>query len=133
MPCANKNRAHEMAAKGRPASSRQRGKMPAPRQDYHARLSTWRQPKPDNDNHRITADSFAELAARRAFIQREQRDPAPVLSLPTLERLARTAPDAVDLWKFWRDLQCAPAADVFVLPEIIVAEGEEPANPGFSE
>src|SRR6185437_14693747 len=31
------------------------------------------------------------------------------------------------------DLQCAPAPDVYVEPEIIVNEGEEPANTGFSE
>ena len=77
-------------------------------------------------------NSFTDLAARRAFVQRPQGEPKPVLNLPSLERLGRTSPDAVHLWKFWRDLQCAPAADVFVEPEIIVDEGEEPANPGFS-
>ncbi len=55
-----------------------------------------------------------------------------MLNLPQLERLGRVAPDVVHLWKYWRDLQCAPAADVFVEPEIIVDEGDEPANTGFS-
>jgi Phage capsid family len=55
------------------------------------------------------------------------------LNLPSLERLGRASPDAVHLWKFWRDLQCVPTADVFVEPEIIVDEGEMPANTGFSD
>lgn len=85
-----------------------------------------------NDNEPITAASFVDLAARRAYVQRPQRRPEPVLSLPTLERLGRTAPDVVPLWKLWRDLQCAPPADVFVEPEIIVDDGDGPANPGYS-
>ncbi|AHY50548.1 hypothetical protein BJS_03396 [Bradyrhizobium japonicum SEMIA 5079] len=36
------------------------------------------------------------------------------------------------LWRYWRNLQCAPAPDVYAEPEIIVDEGEEPANTGFS-
>lgn len=107
--------------------------MPAPHQNFREALSAWQQPPAfDNDNALITADSFTDLAARRAFVQREQGKPDPVLSLPTLERLGRVAPDAVPLWRFWRDLQCAPAADVFAEPEIIVDEGEEPANTDFS-
>jgi hypothetical protein len=99
--------------------------------DYRETLATWQQP-PANDNAPITADSITDLAARRAFVQRAQRKPEPVLNLPQLERLGRVSPDAVRLWKYWRDLQCAPAADVYAEPEIIVDEGEEPANTGFS-
>ncbi|AJA63257.1 MULTISPECIES: hypothetical protein [Bradyrhizobium] len=98
--------------------------------DYRAALSSWQPPA--NDNAPLTADSFASLTDRRAYVQRSQRKPEPVLNLPQLERLGRAAPDVVPLWKFWRDLQCAPAADVFAVPEIIVDEGEEPANTGFS-
>lgn len=105
--------------------------MPALHHDYRAALSSW-QPTPANDNRPLTADSFASLAERRAFVQRTQRQPEAVLALPTLERLGRLAPDAVPLWRYWRDLQSAPAADVYAEPEIIVDEGEEPANPGFS-
>lgn len=95
-------------------------------------LSTWHQPRPANDNTPPTADSFASLAERRAFVQRDQRMPEPVLNLPTLERLGRVSPDVVHLWQYWRDLQAAPAPDVYAEPEIIVDEGEEPANTGFS-
>lgn len=102
-----------------------------PHHDYRA-LSAW-QPTPANDNAPLTADSFAGLAERRAYIQRAQGGPEPVLALPTLERLGRVAPDVVPLWRFWRDLQAAPAADVYAPPEIILDEGEEPANTGFSE
>ncbi|WP_234683975.1 hypothetical protein [Bradyrhizobium monzae] len=105
--------------------------MPAQHHDYRESLAAW-QPTPANDNGLTTAASFADLAARRAFVQREQRKPEPALALPQLERLGRTAPDVVHLWKFWRDLQCAPAADVYAEPEIIVDEGDEPANTGFS-
>jgi len=100
--------------------------------DYRATLATWQQPKPANDNGLVSADSFTDLSARRAFIQRPQGKPDPILALPTLARLGRVAPDVVRLWKYWRDLQCAPAADVYAEPEIIVDEGEEPANTGFS-
>jgi len=104
-----------------------------PQQDYRAALTAWQQPRPANDNCPLTADSFSDPAARRAYIQRPQRKPALVLNLPQLERLGRVAPDVVPLWKYWRDLQAAPAADVYNEPEIIVDEGEEPANTGFSE
>jgi hypothetical protein len=50
-----------------------------------------------------------------------------------LERLGRVAPNVVPLWTFWRDLRAAPAPDVYAEPEIVVDEGEEPANTGFSE
>lgn len=99
--------------------------------DYRETLATWQQP-PANDNAPITSDSFTDIAARRVFVQRIQRKPEPVLNLPQLERLGRVAPEVVQLWKYWRDLQCAPAADVYAEPEIIVDEGEEPANTGFS-
>jgi hypothetical protein len=98
---------------------------------YRDALAAWQQPCPANDNAPITADSFASLAERRAFVQREQRDPEPVLNCPQLERLGRTSPDAVRLWKYWRDLQCSPALDVFVDNEVLADEGEE-ANPGYS-
>lgn len=88
---------------------------------------------PANDNGLIAADSFTSLAARRAYVQRPQGKPEPVLALPTLERLSRVAPDVVHLWRYWRDMQAAPAPDVYAEPEIIVDEGEEPANTGFSE
>lgn len=101
--------------------------------DYRTTLAAWKQPSHANDNAPISADGFASLAARRAFIQRDQGKPKPVLALPTLERLGRIAPDVVALWKFWRDLQAAPAPDVYAEPEIVVDEGEEPANTGFSE
>lgn len=106
--------------------------MPTPHHDYRAALSSW-PPSPANENTPLTGDSFASFAERRAFVQRTQRKPEPVLNLPQLERLGRMAPDVVHLWKFWRDLQSAPAADIYAEPEIIVDEGEEPANTGFSE
>lgn len=106
--------------------------MPTPHHDYHAALSSW-PPSPANENTPLTGDSFASLAERRAFVQRTQRKPEPVLNLPQLERLGRVAPDVVPLWRFWRDLQAAPAPDIYAEPEIIVDEGEEPANTGFSE
>lgn len=105
--------------------------MPVLHHDFRAALSAW-QPTPANDNGPISADSFVGLAARRAFVQRTQRKPKPVLNLPQLERLGRVAPDVAPLWRFWRDLQTAPAGDVYQEPEIIVDEGEEPTNPGFS-
>jgi hypothetical protein len=121
--------------------------MPAPQHDYRATLKAWHQPRPANDNTHITADSFPDLAARRAFVQRAQGKPEPVLNLPTLERLSRVAPDLVPLWKFWRDVTTAAASDVFALPEFatdysiagelkpengLVDEEGEPANTGFS-
>lgn len=106
--------------------------MPAPHHDYRKALSAWQQ-RPANDNTPISAESFVDLAARRAFVQREQCNPDLVLALPTLERLGRVAPDVVAVWKFWRDLQATPAPDVFALPEIVVDDGEEPPNTGFSE
>lgn len=120
--------------------------MPA-HQDYRATLAAWQPRQPANDNAPIAADGFASLAARRAFIQRDQGKPEAVLALPTLERLGRVAPDVVALWKFWRDLQSAPAPDVYNAPEIVhdhaiagslrperglMAEAE-PVNSGFSE
>lgn len=104
-----------------------------PAHNFREALATWRQPRHANDNAPITAGSFTSLAERRAFVQRVQRKPEPVLALPTLERLGRLSPDVVALWKFWRDLQAAPAPDVYNEPEIIVDDGEEPANTGFSE
>lgn len=104
-----------------------------PAHSFHEALSTWQQPTPANDNAPLHADSFTSLADRRAYVQRQQRTPEPVLNLPQLERLGRVAPDVVPLWRFWRDLQTAPAPDVYAEPEIIVDEGEEPANPGYSE
>jgi hypothetical protein len=104
--------------------------MPALKHNYHEALAAW-QPQPANDNGLITADSFTSLAERRAYVQRTQRKPEPVLSLPTLERLGRTSPDTVRLWQYWRDLQSAPAPDVYAEPEIIVDDGEEPPNTGF--
>ncbi|MGY3117920.1 hypothetical protein ACVWXQ_001857 [Bradyrhizobium sp. S3.14.4] len=95
-------------------------------------LTAW-QTTPANDNAPVTAASFSSLAARRAYVQRAQGDPEPVLNSPTLERLGRVAPDAVPLWRYWRDLQCAPAVDVYAEPEIVVDAGDEPANPGFSD
>lgn len=103
-----------------------------PAHSFHEALSTWQQPRPANDNGPISSDSFTSLADRRAYVQRQQRTPEPVLNLPQLERLGRVAPDVVPLWRFWRDLQAAPAADIYNEPEIIVDEGEEPANTGFS-
>jgi hypothetical protein len=113
--------------------------------DYRETLAAW-QPTPANDNGLITSDSFTDLAARRAYVQRPQRKPEPALNLPTLERLSRSSPDAVPLWRFWRDLQAAPG-DVFQLPEYatdystagelkpegsLLDEGHDaPANPGF--
>lgn len=104
-----------------------------PAHSFQEALSTRHHTTPANDNAPISADSFTDLAARRAFIQRIQRKPDPVLALPTLERLGRVAPDVVPLWRYWRDLQAAPAPDVYAEPEIVVDEGEEPANTGFSE
>lgn len=104
-------------------------------------------PKPANDNAPFTADSFADLAARRAYVQRTQRKSEPVLNLPQLERLGRSSPDVVELWRYWRDVSAAAAGNVFALPEFatdystagelkpengLVNEGDEPANPGFS-
>ncbi|MGY3610447.1 MULTISPECIES: hypothetical protein [unclassified Bradyrhizobium] len=106
--------------------------MPKAHQDYRETLAAW-QPTPANDNRPIRADRFTSLAERRAFVQRPQPEPVSVLNSPTLERLSRASPDAVPLWKFWRDMQCAPAADVYAEPEIIVDEDEESANTGFSE
>lgn len=120
--------------------------MPKIQYDYRQTLANWHTATPANDNGAITATSFTDLAARRAFVQRPQRKPEPVLALPTLERLGRVAPEIVPLWRFWRDLQAAPG-DVFALPEFatdyatvgelmpengLVEEGDEPANPGFS-
>jgi hypothetical protein len=99
---------------------------------FQETLANWHTAAPANDNTAITATCFTDLAARRAFVQREQRNPELVLGLPTLERLGRVAPEVVPLWRYWRNLQCAPAADVYAEPEIIVDEGEEPANTGFS-
>jgi hypothetical protein len=107
--------------------------MPAHHHSFHDALSAWQEPRPANDNAQITAASFTDLAARRAFVQRERGNPDPVLNLPSLERLGRTSPDVGRLWKYWRDLQTAPAPDVFALPEIVVDDGEEPPNTGFSE
>jgi hypothetical protein len=107
--------------------------MPQPSHDYREALATWQLPAPANDNARVTADTFTNLTARRAFIQRRKPEPDTVLALPTLERLGRMSPDVVRLWKFWRDLQCAQSPDVYAEPEIVVDEGEEPANTGFSE
>lgn len=104
-----------------------------PAHNFHEALAAWHQPRPANDNAPISADSFASLAARRAFVQRTQAKPNLVLALPTLERIGRVAPDVVQLWKYWRELQAAPAPDVYNAPEIIVDEGEEPANTGFGE
>jgi hypothetical protein len=118
-----------------------------PKHNFHEALATWRQPRPANDNTPISADSFASLAARRAFVQRTQAKPDPVLNLPTLERLGRVAPDVVPLWKFWRDLQATPSPDIYNQPEIVhdfaiagslrperglMAEAE-PVNSGFSD
>jgi hypothetical protein len=100
--------------------------------DYRETLATWRAAVPANDNTAVEASSFTDLAARRAFVQLPQRKSEPVLNLPTLERLGRSAPENVPLWRYWRDLQCAPSSDVYAEPEIIVDEGDEPANTGFS-
>lgn len=117
-------------------------------QNYHATLAAWHRPRPANDNAPITADSFADLAARRAFVQRTQAKPDPVLALPTLERLGRVAPDLVPLWRFWRDLQITPAPHIYAAPETVadlatagtlrpevdlLGEDAEPTNTGFSE
>lgn len=117
-------------------------------QNYHATLATWHPARPANDNAPITADSFASLAERRAFVQREQARPDPVLALPTLKRLGRVAPVLVPLWKFWRDLQATPAPNIYSAPEIVadlatagalrpevdlLGEDAEPANTGFAE
>lgn len=114
---------------------------------FHEALSAWRQPRPANDNAPISADTFTDLTARRAFVQRAQRNPEPMLALPTLERLGRVAPENVPLWKFWRDLQASPAPDIYSAPEVafdnaiagslrpengLMAEAE-PVNSGFSE
>lgn len=107
--------------------------MPAPHHDFRDALSAWQQPTPANDNAPLTADSFTSLAARRAYVQRQQRNPDPVLNLPTLERLGRVAPDVVPLWLYWRDLQRAPPPDLYAEPEIIVDDEDEPVNPGYSE
>jgi hypothetical protein len=104
-----------------------------PSQNFHAALSAWQPHRAVNDNSPLAADSFTSLADRRAFVQRKQLNPDPVLNLPQLERLGRSSPDTAHLWKFWRDLQSAAAPDVYAEPEIIVDEGEEPANTGFSE
>lgn len=110
-------------------------------------LSAWQPQRAANDNAPISADGFASLAARRAFIQREQGKPDPVLALPTLERLGRVAPDVVALWKFWRDLQASPASHIYNAPEIVhdfattgslrpergLEDDPENANTGFSE
>jgi hypothetical protein len=85
-----------------------------PQHDLRAALSAWQTPAPANDNSLIEATSFTDLAARRAFVQREQVNPEPVLNLPSLERLGRSAPDAVRLWKFWRDLQTESRVDLLV-------------------
>jgi hypothetical protein len=114
------------------STSNLRTPMPAPHYDYRATLAAWPQPRPANDNLPLKADSFTDLAARRAYVQRAQREPDPMLALPTLERLGRVAPDAVPMWKFWRDLQAAPAADVLVESENFVDEDEDRANSGFS-
>jgi hypothetical protein len=115
-----------------------------PHHDYRDALATWQQPHPANDNGLITADSFTDLAARRAYVQRPQRKPEPVSNLPQLERLGRAAPDVVHLWKYWRDLQAA-LEGAAALPEYAKSwhvsgelrpgldeEGDEPANIGFS-
>ncbi len=118
-----------------------------PHHDFRTALSPLQPARPANDNAPITADSFTSLAARRAFVQREQTRPDPVLALPTLERLGRVAPDLVPLWKFWRDLQSTPAPTIYAPPEIVAdpaiagtlrpengIEAEaEPVNSGFSE
>jgi hypothetical protein len=121
--------------------------MPAQHRSFHDALSAWHEPRPANDNTPISADSFTDLAARRAFVQREQGNPDPVLNLPSLERLSRVAPDVVPLWRFWRDVSAAAAGDVFALPEFatdystagelkpengLVDESDEPVNTGFS-
>lgn len=107
--------------------------MPAPQHDFRAALDAWHQPRPANDNTPISAESFTDLAARRAFVQRPQPKPGAMLALPTLERFGRVAPENVPLWRFWRDLQAARAPDIYAEPEIIVDEGDEPANSGFSD
>lgn len=118
-----------------------------PHHDFRTALSPLQPARPANDNAPITADSFASLAERRAFVQREQTRPDPVLALPTLERLGRVAPDLVPLWRFWRDLQSTPAPTIYAAPEIVAdpaiagtlrpergVEAEaEPVNTGFSE
>jgi hypothetical protein len=88
-----------------------------PHHDFRAALSSWQTPAPANDNAPLTTDSFADLAARRAYIQRAQSEPVPVLNSPTLERLGRSSPDAVLLWKFWRDLQCESHTDILIADE----------------
>lgn len=104
-----------------------------PAHSFHEALTAWHQPTPANDNTPFTADGFTTLAERRAYVQRAQRKPEPVLNLPQLERLGRIAPDVVPLWQYWRDLQAAPSPDVYAEPEIIVDEGDEPPNTGFSD
>lgn len=103
-----------------------------PAHNFRTTLAACQPPAFANDNSQITAASFTSLAERRAYVQRAQRNPEPMLALPTLERLGRVAPDVVSLWRYWRDLQCAPGADIYNEPEIIVDDGEEPANTGFS-
>jgi hypothetical protein len=79
--------------------------------DFRAALSSWQTPAPSNDNAPLAAGSFTSLAAR------PQSEPVPVLNWPTLERLGRSSPDAVILWKFWRDLQCESRADDLIADE----------------
>lgn len=121
--------------------------MPALQHDYRATLAAWNQPRPANDNTPISADSFIDLEARRAFVQRTQAKPDLVLALPTLERLGRVAPENVSLWRYWRDLQAAPSSHIYNAPEIVhdfattgslrpeigIEDDPETVNTGFSE
>lgn len=118
-----------------------------PAHSFREALATWQPQQPANDNAPITAESFAGLAERRAFVQRVQAKPEPVLALPTLERLGRAAPDVVRLWKFWRDIQAAPSPHIYNQPEIVhdhatagslrtengIEDDPETVNTGFSE
>lgn len=118
-----------------------------PSQDYLEALATLQVCRPANDNAPVSAEAFTTMAERRAFVQRPQGRPAPILNLPTLERLGRSSPDTVRLWHYWRDLQASPAPDIYTKPEVafdhaiagelrpengIEAEAE-PVNSGFSE
>lgn len=124
-------RPHQKPDKGQKRNPYRVHVMTKLHRDYRETLASWHVSKPANDNTPLTADSFANLAERRAFVQREQREPEHVLRLPQLERLGRTSPDTARLWKYWRDLQCTPVADVFVENETEADDGE-PVNTGYS-
>lgn len=118
-----------------------------PSHDFREAPAALQVRRPANDNGPLAADSFTSLAERRAFIQRPQSHPAPVLNLPTLERLGRLSLDVVPLWRFWRDLQASPAPDIYTKPEVAfdhaiagelrpengIEADAEPVNSGFSE